>query len=107
MATLSTTEPNRLRDRLRDWLGRLAIRLAPGDFEIDYQPGKPARVRGQIPLAKVGEIQEFLERDLQPKSRLIIRGTWNQRRMLRLRLAGAISPGAQQQTRNFLFELLR
>lgn len=104
---MTTTEHGGLPARLRDWLGRLVIRLAPGDFEIRYRPGAPAQIRGEVPAAKVGTIQEFLERDLQPAGRLVIRGSWGPRRALHLRFAGTISPGARQQTRNFLFDLLR
>ena len=92
--------------------GVLVLALVAGargasDFEIRGHRGGRVQVRGRIPKAKVGEIQEFFGQDLGLSRPVVVRGSFGPDRVPRLRFSGSISAGQRQRARNFLMELLR
>jgi hypothetical protein len=76
-------------------------------FVIHHVPGREVRVRGRIPLSKVGSIKGFFARDLGASGAVKVRGLFGPGRALKLRFSGPLSPGQRQRVRNFLVDQLR
>jgi hypothetical protein len=89
-------------------LARLLARCAlwRADFVVIAQPGRRTLVRGRIPRSRVGAIEAFFDQDLRPASPVRVRGSWVDKRTLRLRIGGQLDPGQGQRVRNFLHDLL-
>jgi hypothetical protein len=88
----------------RLWLG---IGLGVGtDFQI-VRDGDALTIRGQIARSKVGQLSEFLRRDLPPDASFAVAGRFGPGRMLRLRWAGRLDDWSRQRVRNVLVEVLR
>lgn len=85
----------------------VAVRARAADFTIDSRPDGRVRIRGRIPAAKHGAIRAFFTNDLRAQGTVRVRGFFGPRRSFRLRFAGRIGPGQQQQIRNFLMAELR
>lgn len=60
-----------------------------------------ASIRG-LPEARIGRIVEFLEEDVAPESRLVIRAAHAKSGRLMTKVSGAVDEGTRQRIRNFL-----
>ena len=87
-------------------LARLFSPLGPGEFVLEYRPGRPPVVRGTIARAKVAGIVDFLAHDLRLTTRAVVRGRRG-RGPVRVAVSGTMSGRDRQRARNFLIEHLR
>jgi hypothetical protein len=88
----------------RLWLG---IGLGFGtDFQI-VRDRDALTIRGRIARRKVGQLGEFLRRDLPPDASFAVAGRFGPGRMLRLRWAGRLDEWSRQRVRNVLVEVLK
>ena len=86
---------------------RLGIGLGIGtDFQIVRDRDR-VTIRGRIARSKVGQLGEFLRRDLPPDLSFAVAGSYARGGMLRLRWAGRLDRPSRQRVRNVLFEVLK
>jgi hypothetical protein len=75
------------------------------DFSIRFSKGR-ITLKGRIPKSKHAEINEFFDRDFQGKATFSLYGRKSASGQLNLRIRGKLTPGEQQQIRNYLIVLL-
>ncbi|MCO6048112.1 hypothetical protein NG895_29815 [Aeoliella sp. ICT_H6.2] len=56
-----------------------------------------------LPASRTARVAEFLERDLAPESRVVIRAARSKSGRLRTKVTGAVDDGTRQRIRNFLY----
>lgn len=71
-------------------------------IKIVVSPRGVESVRG-LPRARTGRIVQFLEQDLAPSSRLVIRAAKSNSGRLRTKVSGRVDDGTRQRIRNFLY----
>lgn len=89
-----------------EWLDRLRDACDGAEFVVRFRPGRPARVRGRVPLSKHAVIRQFFETDLGAAGPVRVRGRRDPRGRLALEVAGRLDPARRQRLRNFLLDLL-
>ena len=73
----------------------------PWSFRIAVR-GRRVDVNGHAVVAKRLVIEDFFRQELPDVQRARVEGYWDNRRRLRLRFRGGLSPAQQQRIRNFL-----